>query len=99
MDSEQKANIVDLSKFSKFNPDNEDIDKLSETDELINRGVESFNDSLQDSSGFLAITINEEGTPSIVWAGNVDTITTLGAIEIAKQLFIDKTFYDSDADY
>jgi hypothetical protein len=96
---ENKAKIVDLSKFSKHNPDELDIEKLSEADELFNKGIEVFNESTQDATGFLAVTITEEGTPQIVWAGDVDTITTLGAIEVAKQIFIEKIFYDGQDDY
>jgi hypothetical protein len=89
MDSKE-TKIVDISKYSKNNP--LEVDLEQEVEELIAHGLEVFNEDLKNSSGFLAITIDEGGTPSIVWAGNVDTITTLGSIEIAKQLFIEKTF-------
>ena len=93
MDTEETPKIIDLSKHSKYRPKDVDVEKLSESDELVNYGVEVFNEHIQDAEGFLAILINEEGTPAIVWAGDVDTISVLGSLKIAEQIFVDKTLY------
>jgi hypothetical protein len=91
----KETKIVDISKFSKNKPENVEPEKLSK-DELLQHGLDVFNDHIKEAEGFLGITVTEEGIPSIVWAGKVDTVSALGSIEIAKQIFIEKSFYDPE---
>lgn len=90
---EREANIVDLSKFSRRLPQE---GELIPEDEYFNKGIEKFNESIDNATGFLAVTFDENNSPTIIWAGDVDTMAAVGSFEVAKQLFIEKMFYAQD---
>lgn len=98
MDKDQ-AKVVDISKFSKNKPKELAAEELNkDNSELLKYGAEVFMGELEGAEGFLSVTLNEEGVPSIIWAGNVDTIRILGSLDVARQLFVDKTIYGTEDD-
>lgn len=84
---ENKTKIVDISKYSKHQPE----DDIAE-ENFIEYGAEAFNESLKDGVGFLSIVFDSDGQPSLIWAGEVDSFVALGALETVKTLFIDKIY-------
>jgi len=53
--------------------------------ELMDSGFEVFLQMLHNSpKGFVAVVFNEDNYPEIVWAGNIELIPVLGALEMAK---------------
>lgn len=64
--------------------------------EMMDIGLTTFTEELKkNAKGFLAIIFDEDGNQRIIWAGEVDMVTSVGALEIAKnELF--KTFAETD---
>lgn len=94
---DQKDPIVDFSKYAE----EKEIERLlkeniefSEEDfpektpeQYLAEGVAAFGESVQDCSAFLAVTIDAEGTPQLIWAGDINPFTAIGALEISKTVF------------
>ena len=61
----------------------------SENDDLIKQGLELFiSEMSKDAKGFLSIVFDKDDHPSTIWAGDIDLLTALGAIEMSKQELI-----------
>jgi len=93
---EHETKVVDLSKFSKHLP--EDCQLIPE-DEYFNKGIEKFNECIDDASGFLAISFDDAGSPTVIWAGDVDTLSAIGSFEVVKSLLIEKVFAAEEYEY
>lgn len=80
--------IVDFSSLA------EKLQKQSEdqTQDFVDMGIEAFNENIQDATAFLAVTFDEDGDPSIVWAGDIDSYSAIGTLEVVKKLFMDKIY-------
>lgn len=49
------------------------------------QGLEAFTLLTSDAKGFIAIVFDPESCPSILCAGGLDIVSSLGALELAKQ--------------
>ena len=82
-----KENWGDLIEFSSFIDPPLDVE---DNDDYLNLGLDAFNEGLETAEAFLAITIEEDGTPRMVWAGDLNTYLVVGALDVAKTLFKDR---------
>ncbi len=74
-----KAFTSKKGKAKQMSPD--DITR----EEVLEHGLETFAKELASGGrGFFALIFNEDGYPSIIWAGDMDLMTSVGALEIAK---------------
>lgn len=60
------------------------------TEDYLALGVQEFGNQIAEAEAFLAITFDIDGTPQIIWAGDLDPFRALGAMEISKRIFEDK---------
>ncbi len=66
--------------------------------DLLQVGLDTFNHDIADGGkGFVAIVFDAEGKPRITWAGSIDMIMSIGALEIAKNEFL-KNVYPTNND-
>jgi hypothetical protein len=57
----------------------------SSPEELLNQGLEVFEDEMgQNPKGFFSVIFDKKGDPKIIWAGDIDMITALGALRMAE---------------
>lgn len=76
-----------------------DVDELEQSlidEDVIELGLETFSDTLTDATGFISITFDSEGDPAIVYAGVLDVIKTLGALEFIKNAVLNEDLVDND---
>lgn len=59
-----------------------EVDEIDE-DRLL-EGVQAFHDGLENATGFIAISFNEDGNPHVVHAGDLDLLKTIGTLEFVK---------------
>jgi hypothetical protein len=83
--TESSEVVVDFSKHST--PPTE---APLTNEEYLEKGMEAFIEASKESEGFLAVTFDDEGSPQIIWAGNLDPFKTLGAMQFAIDTFKDK---------
>ena len=63
------------------------------TEELMEKGLEIFAQELsEDAKGFFALIFDSQNTPRIVWAGDIDMITAIGSLEMAKNELYNNIF-------
>ena len=60
------------------------------TSDCLLSGLDTFSTLIkQGASGFFALVFDEKGAnPQIIWAGDIDPISSIGALEFAKSEFI-----------
>jgi len=73
-------NLVSLESFK-----NSRVEKSFEATAEVQEALKEISEEGPD--GLVAITF-QEGVPSIVWVGELELITALGAIEIVKQKLV-----------
>lgn len=77
----EAASNVKSFRSKKAKPNVEDISR----EELLEKGLETFVSELSnDAKGFFAMIFDQEGNPSIIWAGDMDMIACVGSLEVAK---------------
>ena len=80
---ETKSNIKHFKPKAKKTPEF-DIDTLA-SEELLEKGLEIFVQELSNNGkGFLSIVFDQDNYPQIIWAGDIDMVASLGALELAK---------------
>ena len=52
--------------------------------DALEAGLETFEDSLEDAKGFVTITFDTEGQPSVIHAGELDLIKTVGTLRFVE---------------
>lgn len=70
-------------------------DNTEPDEDLLTLGLEAFHaDINDDAKGFLAIVFDKDGHPRITWAGDIDMIPSIGALEVAKNEFLKNVYPD-----
>lgn len=68
------------------------------TEELMEQGLEIFAQELSDDAkGFFSIVFDKENNPKIIWAGDIDMISALGSLEMAKNELYNNVFIDIES--
>ena len=74
-------------------------DKLKEIEDMLEEGINIFNKTLEAGcSGFITIVFDEDTTPSVVVAGDLDPYKTLGVLDLCKHEVISGMIYNHRAD-
>ena len=85
IDSDQEKtpanNVKTFTKPKKLTPEEDDAEASAE---CLSKGIEAFERELEEATGFLAITFDNDQVPRIIWAGAIDAVYSMGALEIAK---------------
>jgi len=68
----------------------------SETQDMLAQGLEAFQDRVEEASAFLSVIFDEVGDPSIIWAGDINLIKSIGSLEIAKEELIKQISYQEE---
>lgn len=87
-DNHNNNKVVSLTDrvIQKKQAGKEDATQYAELlSDALDAGLEAFNDTIDESRGFITISFNsEDGAPSVVHAGEIDLIHTLGTLEFIK---------------
>lgn len=76
---QQRKTEQEAGNMSNDNGDEGDIQ------ELIEIGVEAFNQQTIDSNGFVSIVFDKDDNPQVTYAGNINFVQLIGMLEILKQ--------------
>jgi hypothetical protein len=77
-----KNKIISLVPLSK---NSNATEKDEELEGFILKGLDAFKESLgTNPQGFVTIVFGQDGEPSIIWAGDIDVIKSLGALKVAE---------------
>jgi len=71
---------------------NSDDEYSEEAEDALELGLETFEEGLTNAKGFLTITFDEEGQPSVIHAGELDLIRTLGTLDYVKNELLNNDF-------
>lgn len=67
-------------------------------EELMEQGLEIFAQELsEDAKGFFSIVFDKDNNPKIIWAGDIDMISALGSLEMAKNELYNNVFIDLES--
>ena len=73
------------SNVKSFTPKGKQPSGEPTTEDYLIQGVEAFTMEIgDDAKGFIAIVFDLENNPRVICAGDIDIVTTLGALEVAK---------------
>lgn len=87
----KKNSVVSLSSFKSKNEDilidetDEDLQGMEVTPEEAKQlGIDTFNELVEDSVGFVSIMFNQDNKPEVIYAGDLDLLTTMGTFDFVK---------------
>ena len=66
------------------------------TPSLMDEGLETFARELAGAKGFLAIIFDEDNNPIVLCSGEIDIVSTVGALEVAKNELFKNIFSEVD---
>lgn len=69
-----------------------------ELNRLWQEGLQHTKESLDNSTGFLVITFDEDENPEIAWGGNIDAHRVLGVLEFTKTSITQSLIEDAAMD-
>lgn len=73
------------SNVKSFTPKSKTPSGEPTTEDYLIQGVEAFTMEIgDDAKGFIAIVFDLDNNPRVICAGDIDIVTTLGALEVAK---------------
>lgn len=89
--------IKQLKSLKSDNKNTNNVESQGElpTDkELIAEGIVAFNDvaNAEQTTGFLTLFFNKDNIPQVLWAGDIDIVSTVGLMEFVKNEFLNSVF-------
>ncbi len=73
-------------------------DPEMDIEEALEKALDTFESTLDDAKGFITITFDQNDAPSIVHAGDLDLLKTLGTLEFIKNEFLFSPYLQDHSD-
>jgi len=85
--------IINLSSF-RFEDNEVQLEEPITPEEYIEKGKEALQDALDNGGeAFFAVVFDAEGSPTLLWAGDIDAIKAIGGMRVTENLII-RAFYN-----